>query len=436
MLHKPLQQITYHDLEDFIHNQKIGEGHNLDFKGEPKNIDEFANKLLKVFSSFANSGGGHIIIGVEEIDKLNKGFEIKGINPIVNSKNVIEWINQMINGNIEPKIFFYDPHTISIPDSDRIVVVYRIPESHKKPHFNNRDCKYYIRQNDSSEPAKHHTIRDMFEFSRRRNEDLNHFLESRKLLKPESDDFALTKLSNSLNSEVFTKEFIVPKPVLVISFIPAYLNQENRKIQNQNFRNWIEINSKGHNPNPNISLFSTTKTEYHLEGITLKNYREASFSDFLINGYFEVGLCDSLFWSFEDKWKKQPVFCLHITFTIGYLMSLLHFSKKYYEYFGYDEEILLQLSFRSVLNFHIEGFNQTQGRREWRDYINIPKNKNNNNFKIIDSFVPSSLTDDSITNICQEISAKILLAFGINDPTVCFINDNIDKNVYSGIRHL
>lgn len=109
MFNKKLQDLTYQDLEDLVYIQQVGEGYNLDFKGEPKNIDEFSNKLLKIFSSFANTNGGYIIIGVEEIDKQQKGFEIRGINPAINNKNAVEWINQTINGNLEPKVFYYDP---------------------------------------------------------------------------------------------------------------------------------------------------------------------------------------------------------------------------------------------------------------------------------------------------------------------------------------
>lgn len=436
MFNKKLQDLTYQDLEDLVYIQQVGEGYNLDFKGEPKNIDEFSNKLLKIFSSFANTNGGYIIIGVEEIDKQQKGFEIRGINPAINNKNAVEWINQTINGNLEPKVFYYDPKVIEIPDTDKIAVIYQIPESSKKPHFNNRDCKYYIRQNDSSEAAKHHTIRDMFEFSRHRTEELRNFLIKRNLFNENDEDFGLTNISKQIKTEEFTAEIAVPQPLFLASFIPKYLNQDVSKVQKRDFVNWLEQNSRGYPPIPNYSVISTTKKEYSLDGVTFRSYNQSSYFDFLNNGFFEVGLCDSLFCNFEEKWEKQLVYCLHITFTAGYIINLLHFMKKFYEYINYDDEVILQLSFRNVLNFHIEGFNQTKGRREWRNYRDIPKNKNHNHFKILHYFTPSSLNDDSISLITQELCEKILLGFGINDSTACFIENNIDVNTYSHIRHI
>jgi hypothetical protein len=145
-------------------------------------------------------------------------------------------------------------------------------------------------------------------------------------------------------------------------------------------------------------------------------------------------LCDSLFWSFEEN--IQRFYSLHITFTAGYIISLLHFIKKFYEYINYDDEVVLQLSFRNVLNFHIEGFNQTKGRREWRGYHDIPKNKNHNHFKILHYFIPSLLDEDSISLITQELCEKILLGFGINDISACFIDNKIDVNTYSNISHV
>lgn len=436
MFNKKLQDINYQDLEDLIYTQQVGEGYNLDFKGEPKNIDDFSNKLLKIFSSFANTNGGYIIIGVEEIDKQQKGFEIKGINPVINNKNAIEWINQTINGNLEPKIFYYDPKVIEIPNSDKIAVIYQIPESFKKPHFNNRDCKYYIRQNDSSEAAKHHTIRDMFEFSRNRKDEMNVFLAKRKLLNIEDIDFAYNNAAKNIKSDEFDSMPVNSRPLFLVSFIPKYLNQEVSIIQKREFINWLEQNSKGFPPTHYFSILSPSKKDYYLEGVTFNNYHQTAYFNFLTNGFFEVGLCDTLFGTFKEKSEQKQVNYLQITYTIGYLIALLHFTKKYYEYINYDEEILMQLSFRNVINFNIEGRNQTEGSKEWRNYRDIPKNNSANHFKLMYNLSPNSLDEDSIMSICQELSEKILLAFGINDSTACFINDSIDISLFNGISHI
>ena len=163
MFAKPLKDIEYQDVYDLLFVQKQDEGYQLDYKGEPRNPDHFADKMVKIFSSFANTNGGYVILGVEEVDRKEKIFEIKGFPKKFEGKSIVEWINQKMSGSIEPKLSYPDPRVLEIPDlEDRILIVYYIPESIKKPHFNNVDHKYYIRVNDGSSPAKHYSIRDMF----------------------------------------------------------------------------------------------------------------------------------------------------------------------------------------------------------------------------------------------------------------------------------
>jgi predicted HTH transcriptional regulator len=143
MFTKSLKDIEYKDIVDLINVRKEKEGLHLDFKGEPEKFDHFANDMVKIFSSFANSNGGFIIFGVEEKDKE---FTIKGILEKYGGKTVVEWINQKMIGNLEPRLLYPDPKVISLPDStDRVLLVYYIPESTIKPHFNSGDNRYYIR---------------------------------------------------------------------------------------------------------------------------------------------------------------------------------------------------------------------------------------------------------------------------------------------------
>lgn len=437
MFDKQLKDLEYEDIYDLIYNRKEDEGYKLDYKAEPQNIDEFSKKVIHVISSFANVYGGYLILGVEEKDRQNKIFEITGVSKIVKNKHIVEWINQTISSNIEPKIYYPDPKIINIPNSEKVIVVFYIPESINKPHFNNHDNKYYTRQNDSSKPANHYQIRDMFETTRRHYDEFNDFLIRRNIFDEENPNFALTTNSKRIKSDVFTSEKNVPIPIFLASFIPKLPNNEIVTIQKNDLIKWLENNSKGNNPLPNLSIFPTHSKEINLNGISFWNYQQKSYIEFLNNGYFETGLSDTFFWIWKPQNSEKELYTLHITWCVGYIMEILYFAKKYYNFINYNEEIILQLSFRNLLNFIVEGFNQTNGRGELSPiYNDIPKNLYHNNFKITERFIPSSLDDNSILEISKYIAEKLLLSCGVNDLTLCFIEDKLDINLLSHIRNI
>jgi Putative DNA-binding domain len=435
MFGKPIKDLSYQDIYDLVYVQKQDEGHHLDYKGEPKNIDEFANKIIKTFSSFANAHGGYVIFGVEEADKKNKIFKIGGISKSFSNKSFVEWLNQNISGNIEPKLFYPDPKVIEIPESGKIIVVYHIPESTKKPHFNNRESKYFVRQNDISEAAKHYTIRDMFEISRRRYDEFNEFLDKRNLLNENSKEFGLNSNSRMIASETFTKDTGIEQPIFLLSFIPKFPNEQKIATQKPEFAEWLKLNSKGYEPLQNFSAFPTYKKEFNLNGLTYQSYKKTSYIEFGNNGFFELGLCDTVFWIWKQpQYENKNFLTIHITWCIGLFISLLHFAKKYYDFINYDDEIVVQLSFRNVLNYIITGMNSTEGRREWGPFLyEIPSNKSHDNFKIFQNIAPSNLTDSIIIEIAKDCAEKIMLACGVNDISRCFIEDKIDVRLYSHI---
>lgn len=66
MIDKPLSQINYADIDQFV-QENWPEGKTVDFKRDAYgNRDEDKNELLKDVSSFTNIQGGNILIGVDE----------------------------------------------------------------------------------------------------------------------------------------------------------------------------------------------------------------------------------------------------------------------------------------------------------------------------------------------------------------------------------
>ena len=90
MIQKPLDAITDDDLLALISN-KVSEGRTIDYKRElPGNTDSDKKEFLADTSSFANTSGGDLVFGMDEVAGLPTqltGFQ--STNTDVKSK---DWI--------------------------------------------------------------------------------------------------------------------------------------------------------------------------------------------------------------------------------------------------------------------------------------------------------------------------------------------------------
>lgn len=110
-------------------------------------------KLRKWVSSFANSAGGILIIGVTEREEDNEKFPdtINGINLNEFNEDIGKWIEDALNEKIYPRLN-PPPEIITFPmnsDKQRIVAVIRIQQTnffiHKVTHKGNEN--YFHRHN-------------------------------------------------------------------------------------------------------------------------------------------------------------------------------------------------------------------------------------------------------------------------------------------------
>jgi len=146
-------------LEEFIIN-KVEENLNLDYKasGSLQRNDKKANEISKDVSAFANSDGGIIIYGIKE-DSGNKHLP-ESLDPINRNEISKEWLEQIIQSRIRPRIENIEIHPVPINgSSDLVVYVVEILQSDTAHQANDR--KYYRRYNFSSEPMFDYEIRDI-----------------------------------------------------------------------------------------------------------------------------------------------------------------------------------------------------------------------------------------------------------------------------------
>lgn len=129
MIDKPLEQIAYADIDAFVQEQ-WPEGKTVDYKREAYGgKDDDKRELLKDVSSFANTLGGDILVGVEEDEGVPTGIPGIALNDADKEKLRLEGI---IRHGLEPRIEF-GIHHVKTPSASSVLVI-RVQESLLLPH--------------------------------------------------------------------------------------------------------------------------------------------------------------------------------------------------------------------------------------------------------------------------------------------------------------
>ena len=145
MFTKLANEIDFSDIEAFC--REWGEGVRVEYKSKTT-----TESLRKTISSFANTQGGILIIGVDADKECNKArFPIQGIP---NDGGIEEWIVQSATDGIYPSIL---PEVIicDVPgETGNVVVVVRVEESQQAPHAIQNTDRLYIRVASVTQPHK------------------------------------------------------------------------------------------------------------------------------------------------------------------------------------------------------------------------------------------------------------------------------------------
>ncbi len=137
----------------------LGENDSFDRKsGALLSDPELLKTLAKALSAFSNSGGGHLIIGVQD------GGTIDGVLPIHKGRtSTRDWLEQIIPELVSYPLQDFRIHEVerdtpsSIPP-DRVVIVIDIGDSILAPHQDTFTKYYFHRSGGRSEPAPHHYL--------------------------------------------------------------------------------------------------------------------------------------------------------------------------------------------------------------------------------------------------------------------------------------
>lgn len=135
-----INDVTYANLEQL---KTLDEGYQLEFKSDYN--ESVKKKLPSIITSFANSSGGWIIIGIDD--------KTKDIIPVKRERNDFgQLISQLLKGHVTP-IPQYDVRFLASPDdSKKGVLLICVAEGNFAPYISNGTI--FIRNGSSKEPVQ------------------------------------------------------------------------------------------------------------------------------------------------------------------------------------------------------------------------------------------------------------------------------------------
>ena len=150
---KPLSEVEFSDIRK-LKDAKIEESAILDYKEQMISED----KLVKHVTAFSNTSGGDLIFGIKESGRGGYPVDILGIEDNVNK----ERLEQIIISNIRPRIGVQFSK-IDVPNSDRVILIIRIPEGQNRPYYDIISHKYYKRYNYEAIPMDEFEIESLYQ---------------------------------------------------------------------------------------------------------------------------------------------------------------------------------------------------------------------------------------------------------------------------------
>jgi predicted HTH transcriptional regulator len=154
-----LEKITEVDLQELKDNA-VGEGISYDYKlALYGNSDTDKKEFLKDASSFANTAGGHILIGIEE----DQGLPIAIPGVVADLDNEKLRLENLLRDKIEPRILGVRMVPVDLTNGNRVLVI-RIPKSWNPPHavLQNKSRLIFARNSAGVHEASVDEMRAMF----------------------------------------------------------------------------------------------------------------------------------------------------------------------------------------------------------------------------------------------------------------------------------
>ena len=210
---------TEEKLNEYINN-KIEENLHLEYKSADAldRIEKKKKEISKDISAFANSDGGVIIYGIKEYDIKDKEHLPEKIDPVNSLEFSKEWLEQIIQSNVAPRIKNLNIIPVRIETNQNgVVYVVEIEKSDTAHQAN--DKKYYKRFNFMSVPMEDWEIKDII--NRNNKTDIIITIE------PEKHNPILKSIIDKINNNVTFNLNATNNGNGVVKYIESYLIGSN-----------------------------------------------------------------------------------------------------------------------------------------------------------------------------------------------------------------
>lgn len=169
--------IAEQDLQELV-DFGIPEGLKYEYKSALYgDSDSDKKEALKDISSFANSSGGHLVLGIQEHHGVPK--VLTGVS-VSNPDAEVLRLDQLARSGIEPRITAIRIRAIPLTNSKHAIVV-RIPKSWNCPHRVNakNTNRFYLRSSGGVHEANVEELRRLFMISSSTRENIRKFRDER-----------------------------------------------------------------------------------------------------------------------------------------------------------------------------------------------------------------------------------------------------------------
>lgn len=178
MIPTPIAEITEEDLQELVDN-RVQEGKRLEYKRELSlDYDGHGEKFLAEITSFANTSGGDLIIGMDEDDDTGEP-ELYPLNLDNIDEEISRWESVLRTG-VQPRLPSYQIESVTVSDDNGIggtVLVVRVRQSQLGPHRVTRKShnEFYGRNSNGKYQLDVDELRQQFLLSESLADDIREF---------------------------------------------------------------------------------------------------------------------------------------------------------------------------------------------------------------------------------------------------------------------
>ena len=414
------------------------EGPALDYKESLTGAGRENGELAKDASAFANGQGGYLIVGVRE-EKGKPIPPVMGIQRLIGRQTVEEWVEQIINSNISPRVGC-QIRWVPIPGSEKGVLVVYIPTSPQAPHMvtyqadNRYYRRYFKRHQFQSLPAEEYEVRELFYRSLRFRDELLTFLERKGYLDSERADFGENVLTRRLNFGALHVPG-TPYPTEVqrhfVSFFacPLILEHDILDVTSSELWNWLDRTQRTYEPIRSSGFFPYAQKLTTHEGVLLTDEQgyagqlQNRYSHFLLvarNGYIECGLSHR-----RAVWAYEGEIALRFVPILGLFSQFSRFVADLYRTFGTSGSFRIALNMIGTENMLLSALGRSWADpfKDFQDYKPRCFAQNLQFLKDFDE--PESLLD-GLDNLIREFATRIDNAWGQKEPR-CYNHPQADQ---------